>query len=92
MRILASADVHGIWPVNDWLLTVARKQQVDGIVLAGDLLGCPEGFETAEEAQQHEARLLEELLKEAGVSVPGENRQTGLPSREPPICPAVRDE
>lgn len=69
MRILASADVHGSWPIYDWLLTVAHEQRVDAIVLAGDLLGCPEGFDTAEEAQQHEAQLLTKLLNKAGVLV-----------------------
>ncbi|HVN82617.1 MAG TPA: metallophosphoesterase [Terriglobia bacterium] len=69
MKILASANVHGHWLIYDWLLTVAHKQRVKAIVLAGDLLGCPDGFDTLEEAQQHEAQLLVELLKKAGVLV-----------------------
>lgn len=69
MKLLASADIHGIWPVYNWLLTVAGEHHVDAIVLAGDLLGCPDGFNTPEEAQQHEAQVLTELLAGAGVPV-----------------------
>ncbi len=69
MLLLASADVHGKQPIYDWLLTVARDRHVDAIVLAGDLLGCPDGFDTPEEAQQHEAAMLTELLSGAGAPV-----------------------
>jgi len=69
MKILASADVHGNWPIYDWLLAVAQKQGVHAIVLAGDLLGCPDGFDTPEEAQQHESQVLTEFLGKVGLSV-----------------------
>jgi Icc-related predicted phosphoesterase len=69
MRVLASADVHGKWSIYEWLLAVARKHFVDVIALAGDLLGCPDGFDTAEDAQRHEAQSLRELLDSAGVPV-----------------------
>jgi Icc-related predicted phosphoesterase len=69
MRILASADVHGSRPVYDWLLNVAREQEVDAIVLAGDLFGCLDGFDTPEDAQRHEASLLTDLLQGAGLPV-----------------------
>lgn len=69
MRVLASADVHGQWPVYKWLVTVAREQRVQAMVLAGDLLGCPDGFDTPQEAQQHEARILVEFLECAPVPV-----------------------
>lgn len=69
MKVLASADVHGRWPVYQWLVTVAQEQRVQAIVLAGDLLGCPDGFDTPQEAQQHEARVLVELLEGAQVPV-----------------------
>jgi Icc-related predicted phosphoesterase len=69
MKVLASADVHGNWPVYEWLLAVARKHFVDLIALAGDLLGCPDGFDTTEDAQRHEAQSLRELLDTAGVPV-----------------------
>jgi Icc-related predicted phosphoesterase len=69
MRVLASADVHGKRPVYDWLLTVAQEHHVEAIVLAGDLLGCLDGFETPEQAQRHEAAMLIELLETAGAPV-----------------------
>lgn len=69
MRVLASADVHGKWPVYQWLVTVAREHGVQAIVLAGDLLGCPDGFDTPEQGQQHEARILVQFLEGADVPV-----------------------
>ncbi len=69
MRILAAADIHGFWPVYDWLLAVARDHHVDAMVLAGDLLGCPDGFDTPEDAQRHEAKLVVELFKSMEVPV-----------------------
>jgi Icc-related predicted phosphoesterase len=69
MRVLASGDVHGRWPVYRWLLTVAQEYHVEAIVLAGDLLGCLDGFDTPEEAQRHEASMLIELLEGAAVPV-----------------------
>jgi Icc-related predicted phosphoesterase len=39
MRILASADVHGLPTVYEWLLATARQHEVEVILLAGDLLG-----------------------------------------------------
>ena len=68
MRVLASADMHGKWPVYDWLLNVASENQIDAFAL-GDLLDCPDGFNTPEEAQQHEAQILTELLVSAGMPV-----------------------
>src|SRR5215471_9274697 len=69
MRVLAAADVHGKWPVYQWLVTVAREYRVQAMVLAGDLLGCPDGFDTPQQAQQHEARILVQFLEGAGVPV-----------------------
>lgn len=69
MRILASADVHGRRPVYDWLLRVAREHEVEAIVLAGDLFGCLDEFDTPEDAQRHEARLLTDLLIGSGLPV-----------------------
>jgi Icc-related predicted phosphoesterase len=69
MRLLASADVHGRLAVYEWLLTVARQQNVDAIVLAGDLLGCLDGFETPEDAQRYDARTVANSLETAGVPV-----------------------
>jgi Icc-related predicted phosphoesterase len=69
MRVLASADVHGRREVFDWLIRTAFESHVDAVVLGGDLLGCPDGFATPEDAQQHEARLLSEFLADAGLPV-----------------------
>ena len=69
MQLLMSADQHGKWPVFDWLLTVARERHVDAIVLAGDLFGCPDGFDTPEDAQRHDANRLNELLVSTGIPV-----------------------
>lgn len=52
MRVLAAADIHGKQPVYDWLLTTAREESVEAILLGGDLLGCPDGFDTPEEAEE----------------------------------------
>jgi Icc-related predicted phosphoesterase len=69
MRVLASADVHGSWPVYEWLISVAQEERVEAMVLAGDLLGCPDGFDVPEDAQRHEAGRLVELLVHAGIPV-----------------------
>jgi Icc-related predicted phosphoesterase len=69
VRILAAADIHGQWPVYEWLLTAARDERVAAIVLAGDLLSGANGFDSVEESQQHEARALVPLLDGAGVPV-----------------------
>jgi len=55
MRVLASADLHGFWDVYGWLVNVALAEEPDGVVLAGDLLGFPDGYDTVEEAQAADA-------------------------------------
>ena len=52
MRILAAADIHGRHDVYAWLVDVARERQPFAVVLAGDLFGYPDGFETVEIAQE----------------------------------------
>jgi Icc-related predicted phosphoesterase len=69
MRVLAAADVHGKRAVYEWLLATAREHCVDALILAGDLLGCPDGFGTPEESQQHDACALAQLLDTAGLPV-----------------------
>ena len=69
MRLLASADVHGRLAVYEWLLNAARLHDVGAILLAGDLFGCLDGFDTPEDAQRHEAKALIDLLKTGGVPV-----------------------
>jgi Icc-related predicted phosphoesterase len=55
--------------VYDWLLNIGAERQVDAIILAGDLLGRLDGFDTPEEAQTREAALLVDLLDSASVPV-----------------------
>jgi Icc-related predicted phosphoesterase len=69
MRILACADIHGNWRTYDWLLDMARLQRVDAIVLAGDLLGYPDGFETPENAQREDATKLAARLTACAIPV-----------------------
>lgn len=69
MRILAAADLHGLRPVYEWLLATAREHHVDAIVLAGDLLGYPDGFDTPEAAQHEEARVTVRILTTAAAPV-----------------------
>jgi Icc-related predicted phosphoesterase len=45
-----------------------RERHVDAIVLAGDLLGCPDGFDTPDQAQRHDADKANKLL--AGAEIP----------------------
>ena len=68
MRLLASSDVHGKQAVYEWLARTAADQQVDAVVLGGDLLGCLDGFDTPEAAQEHEAHGLSEFL--ASIDLP----------------------
>jgi Icc-related predicted phosphoesterase len=69
MRLLCSADLHGDVAVYDWLLTHVSSERVDALVLAGDLPGCPEGFETPEEALRHDASRFGHLLGAIGLPV-----------------------
>ena len=69
MRVLASADLHGNQAVYGWLVRTASAHQVDAVVLGGDLLGCADGFDSAEAAQEHEARRLSEFLASTGFRV-----------------------
>jgi Icc-related predicted phosphoesterase len=69
MLLLCSADVHGNHAAYEWLLRQAHEQQVDALVLAGDLLGCPDGFETPEDAQRADAAQLCRLLDRPGLPV-----------------------
>ncbi|MDH3215161.1 MAG: hypothetical protein OEN01_02585 [Candidatus Krumholzibacteria bacterium] len=52
MRLLASADLHGDHEIYKWLVGVATEKGADVVVLAGDLLGAPSGFDSIEESQR----------------------------------------
>ncbi len=55
MLILAIADIHGDHSLYKWLVSISIRAAPDAIVLAGDLLGYPEGFKTIEESQRADA-------------------------------------
>jgi Icc-related predicted phosphoesterase len=69
MRLLACADLHGDHEVYSWLAETARRLEPDALVLAGDLLGFPRGYQTWERAQEADARAIVGLLAPAGVAV-----------------------
>jgi Icc-related predicted phosphoesterase len=69
MRLLACADVHGDHEVYSWLAETARRLEPDALVLPGDLLGFPSGYQTWERAQEADARAIVGLLARAGVTV-----------------------
>lgn len=68
MRILAASDIHGSRDVYHWLASLADATPVEALVLAGDLLGVPDGFETVEAAQQWDADSIAAIL--AAITVP----------------------
>lgn len=62
MRILAASDIHGNREVYGWLAEVAEERRPEAIVLAGDLLGVPDGHDTVEAAQSADAGVIAETL------------------------------
>lgn len=52
MKILAAADIHGQHQVYDWLVELALLRKPDVLILAGDLFGYPDGYDTVESAQE----------------------------------------
>ena len=52
MRILAASDLHGQYEVYDWLVDVALSEHAEVVVLAGDLLGYPDGYQSVAAAQE----------------------------------------
>ncbi len=65
MKILATADLHGFTPVAEWIAETARNQNVDAIVVAGDILGVPDGPATVEEAQRQSGHEIASILGKA---------------------------
>lgn len=62
MRILASADVHGVLSVYAWLVESVKQYQADLLALAGDLFAGDR-----EDAQREQARQIIPVLKGAAV-------------------------
>jgi Icc-related predicted phosphoesterase len=65
MKILATSDIHGSHSAYAWLVQTARDRGVDGVVLAGDLLGYPKGFDAIDDAQRADARAIARILEAA---------------------------
>lgn len=67
MKLLLSADLHGNHEAYRWLAETSRNSSV-ALVLAGDLLGCPDGYDSIEAAQFSDAEAVFALL--GGCEVP----------------------
>jgi len=69
MRILAASDIHGSHVVYEWIVERAAARSVDALVLAGDLLGCPDGYDVVEDAQRQDASAIVKILQRTRVPV-----------------------
>lgn len=69
MKILAIADIHGNLDVYRWILLLVEKQNIEAVVLAGDLLGFDPGFKTPEEAQFANAKKILGILDKITLPV-----------------------
>lgn len=62
MRILATADIHGVLGVYEWLVDLVKERKIDLLVIAGDLFAGD-----WEDGQRKQAAPIISLLKRAGV-------------------------
>ncbi len=62
MRILAAADIHGIFSVYEWLVEQSAKQQVEVLLLAGDLFAGG-----LEDEQRRQGKQIISILKMATI-------------------------
>src|SRR5215469_6691640 len=69
MRILATADIHGNCDVYRAIRSLCEEQRVKALILAGDLLGIPDGFRTIEEAQRANGREICAILSDLPIPV-----------------------
>ena len=69
MKILAAADIHGNHRFYHLILDAAELWEAQAIVLAGDLLGYPPGFDNAGDAQRADAKDILSLLESSSVPV-----------------------
>jgi len=69
MKILACADIHGEHQTYAWIARCTRELDCGAVVLAGDLLGCPEGHSTVEDAQRADAAAIASILEEIEIPV-----------------------
>lgn len=61
--MLAASDLHGNKAAYEWLAQKAHECRVKLVILAGDLLGCPDGHETVEAAQRQNGQVVIRILK-----------------------------
>jgi Icc-related predicted phosphoesterase len=69
MKILAAADIHGNHRFYHLISDLAELWEAQAIVLAGDLLGYPPGFDNVEDAQRADAKDILGLLESSSVPV-----------------------
>ena len=69
MKILALSDIHGFYDIYRRIPELVEKNRADALVLAGDLLGVPDGFATIEKAQRESARVILDLLLPVKIPV-----------------------
>ena len=70
MKLLAASDIHGNHAVYKWLVHKANATSVDALVLAGDLIGSLNGYDTIEEAQRQDASTIVTILQGMNTYLP----------------------
>jgi Icc-related predicted phosphoesterase len=90
MKILAMSDIHGHFGVYEWMAHLVDTNEIELLVLAGDLLGGHNDDTTIEESQQREAEKIVDVLQ--GLNVPvvyimGNDDQLSLEADDDTIFP-----
>jgi Icc-related predicted phosphoesterase len=67
--LLAIADLHGEYKVYEWMAEVAARIQPDVLLLAGDLLGFPDGYDDIVMAQRADARAILAIMEDIEAQV-----------------------
>ena len=86
MRLAILADTHGNLPAQEAVLEDVERMHVDGMVIAGDYVGCPHAIECLQLLRQQNAWMIRgnsdtsELIHAAGKAPPEEytNHQFAL--------------
>ncbi|MEE9123152.1 MAG: metallophosphoesterase [candidate division NC10 bacterium] len=63
------SDIHGFHAVYRAIPDLARAHGVELVILAGDLLGYPDGYSNIQEAQRADAKLILETLQPLQIPV-----------------------
>jgi Icc-related predicted phosphoesterase len=71
MKILSVADIHGSRKIYHSIKDIVKEQQVDVLILPGDLYPKPEGltFETFQAIQESSAQDISELLEDWDIPI-----------------------